>query len=157
MRSTLCAYRATRSPLLSMARSSLFKPSTAARTYWMIVDCGERMLRMLQIAQRRLQVLSDPRASLLSHTDAAPLVIYSDIRRAGRCDGYAKFICVNGQMGPIIRSQATSFGATMKGRTGGFESEGSPEGLVFPLSHRVGGARDGAAAYPALLQSVLPL
>jgi hypothetical protein len=25
----------------------------------MIVDCGERMLRMLQIAQRRLQVLSD--------------------------------------------------------------------------------------------------
>jgi hypothetical protein len=50
----------------------------------MIVDCGERMLRMLQIAQRRLQVLSDPRARLLSHTDAAALVICSDNRRAGR-------------------------------------------------------------------------
>jgi hypothetical protein len=49
----------------------------------MIVDCGERMLRMLQIAQRRLQVLSDPRARLLSHTDAAALVICSDNRRAG--------------------------------------------------------------------------
>jgi hypothetical protein len=48
----------------------------------MIVDCGERMLPMLQIAQRRLQVLSDPRARLLSHTDAAALVICSDNRRA---------------------------------------------------------------------------
>ena len=37
----------------------------------MIVDCGERMLRMLQIAQRRLQVLSDPHARLLTHTAAA--------------------------------------------------------------------------------------
>jgi hypothetical protein len=50
----------------------------------MIVDCGERMLRMLQIAQRRLQVLSDPRARLLSHTDAAALVNCPDNRRAGR-------------------------------------------------------------------------
>jgi hypothetical protein len=46
-----------------------------------MVDCGERMLRMLQIAQRRLQVLSDPRARLLSHTDAPALVICSDNRR----------------------------------------------------------------------------
>jgi hypothetical protein len=50
----------------------------------MIVDCGERMLRMLQIAQRRRQVLSDPRARLLSHTDAAEFVICSDNRRTGR-------------------------------------------------------------------------
>jgi hypothetical protein len=50
----------------------------------MIVDCGERMLRMLQIAQRRLQVLSDPRARLLSHTDAAALVNCPDNRRARR-------------------------------------------------------------------------
>jgi hypothetical protein len=35
-------------------------------------------------------------------------------------------------MSPIIRSQATSFGATMKGRTGGLESEGSPEGFGLP-------------------------
>ena len=44
----------------------------------MIVDCLEQMLGMLQIAQRRLQVLSDPRARLLSHTDAAALAICSD-------------------------------------------------------------------------------
>ena len=43
----------------------------------MVVDCEERML----IAQRWLQVLSDPRARLLSHTDAAALVICSDNRR----------------------------------------------------------------------------
>src|SRR6516164_6461355 len=41
---------------------------------------GERMPRMLQIAQRRLQVLSDPHARVLSHTDAAALVICSDNR-----------------------------------------------------------------------------
>jgi hypothetical protein len=35
-------------------------------------------------------------------------------------------------MGPIIGSQARSFGATMKGRTGGLESEGSPEGFGLP-------------------------
>jgi hypothetical protein len=45
----------------------------------MIVDCGERMLRMLQIAQRRRQVLSDPRGRLLSHTDAAE---WLDLREA---------------------------------------------------------------------------
>jgi hypothetical protein len=35
-------------------------------------------------------------------------------------------------MRPIIGSQARSFGATMKGRTGGLESEGSPEGFGLP-------------------------
>jgi hypothetical protein len=48
----------------------------------MIVE--ERMPRMLQIAQRRPQVPSDPRARLLSHTDAAALVICSDNRRTGQ-------------------------------------------------------------------------
>ena len=36
------------------------------------------------------------------------------------------------QMSLIIRLQATGFGATMKGRTGGLESEGSPEGFGLP-------------------------
>jgi hypothetical protein len=53
-------------------------------------------------------------------------------------------------MRPIIGSQARSFGATMKGRTGGLESEGSPEGFGLPL-------RNGAPAFPALLQSALPI
>jgi hypothetical protein len=39
-------------------------------------------------------------------------------------------------MGLIIsqrRREDTSFGATMKGRTGGLESEGSPEGFGLPF------------------------
>ena len=38
---------------------------------------------------------------------------------------------------PIAKDGLDSFGATMTGRTGGLESEGSPEGLVFPLSPSV--------------------
>jgi hypothetical protein len=45
----------------------------------MIVDCGERMLRMLQIAEQRLQVLSDPRARLPSHTDPKAIAVVLDL------------------------------------------------------------------------------
>jgi len=37
-------------------------------------------------------------------------------------------------MGQIMQSQATNFGATMKGRTGGLESEGSPDKAVACLT-----------------------
>jgi hypothetical protein len=43
------------------------------------------------------------------------------------------------------RWRATSFGATMKGRTGGLEGEGSPEGWSS-LSHRVSGCAPNGAA-----------
>jgi len=38
----------------------------------------------------------------------------------------------DGSDDPIPAGGATSFGATMKGRTGGLESEGSPEGFGLP-------------------------
>jgi hypothetical protein len=46
---------------------------------------------------------------------------------------------------PIAAGGATSFGATINGRTGGLESEGRPE-VWSSLSHRVSSARNGAAA-----------
>jgi hypothetical protein len=60
--------------------------------------------------------------------------IVSTIVWTGRRGGYAEFICVNVRW---VRSSnaagATGFGATMKGRTGGLESEGSPEGFGLPF------------------------
>jgi hypothetical protein len=44
--------------------------------------------------------------------------------------GYAEFICIN--VSWVRSSNRTSFGATMKGRTGGLESEGGPEGFGPP-------------------------
>jgi hypothetical protein len=98
----------------------------------MIVDCGERMLRMLQIAQPRLQVLSDPRARLLSHTDATALVIGSDNRRAGREDSPGTpFINA-----PTCRTRSACCACTTRGQAAELPSPDSRRRILDPRADR---------------------